>query len=153
MAPQVAFNQLQTVKTMALRVRQQSENAMAVATFLESHPKVSKAVYPGLASFPQKALADRIHRGIHGGMLWMEVKGGVETGKKLMDTIPRPWTLGENLGATESIITACACMTHATMLKEDREKIGITDGFVRLSCGIEDKEDLIRALKIALDNL
>ncbi|CAE8681196.1 unnamed protein product, partial [Polarella glacialis] len=86
-------------------------------------------------------------------MLWFEILGGVEAGKKLMNVCQRPWSLCENLGATESIITACAVMTHANMLKEDRLKVGITDGFIRVSCGIEDKEDLIRALKIALDQI
>jgi cystathionine beta-lyase/cystathionine gamma-synthase len=71
----------------------------------------------------------------------------------LMDTIKRPWTLCENLGAAESIITACAVMTHSNMLKEDRLKVGIVDGFIRVSVGIEDPEDLIRSLDDALSNL
>merc|ERR1719316_554472 len=143
--PFAAFMILQTTKTMGLRVRQQSATAMAIAEFLESHPKVTKVMYPGLASFPQKAIADKYHRdGIHGGMLWFDIVGGSDAGTKLMNTIQRPWSLCENLGATESIITACAVMTHANMLKEDRMKVGITDGFIRVSCGIEDKEDLIK---------
>lgn len=88
-----------------------------------------KVYYPGLASFPQKDIADKYHRdGVHGAMLWFDVKGGSESGIKIMNSIQRPWSLCENLGATESIITACAVMTHANMLKEDREKVGITDG-------------------------
>lgn len=86
-------------------------------------------------------------------MLWFEVRGGTEAGRRLMDTIPRPWSLCENLGASESIITCPSVMTHANMTKEDRLKVGITDGFVRVSCGIEDGEDLIAALKQALDAL
>jgi len=86
-------------------------------------------------------------------MLWFDVKGGTTSGTKLMNTTTRPWSLCENLGATESIITACAVMTHANMLKEDREKLGIGDGFIRLSVGIEDADDLIRSLKNSLDNL
>merc|ERR1719161_695158 len=149
--PFAAFMILQTSKTMALRVRQQSANAMAIAEFLESHAKVTKVYYPGLASFPQKALADKYHRdNVHGGMLWFDIVGGSEAGTRLMNNIPRPWSLCENLGATESIITACAVMTHANMLKADREKVGITDGFIRVSCGIEDSEDLISSLDIAL---
>lgn len=152
--PFAAFQVLQSTKTMALRVRQQSKTAMALAQFLESHPKVTKVVYPGLASHPQKAVADKYHRdGLHGGMLWFDIVGGSEAGTKLMNTIKRPWSLCENLGATESIITACAVMTHANMLKEDRLKVGITDGFIRVSCGIEDTEDLKRALKLALDDI
>lgn len=154
MSPQVAFLQLQTVKTMSLRVTKQSENAAAVARFLETHPAVEKVMHPSLPSFPQKALADRLHRnGLHGGMLWFEVKGGTAAGRRLMDTVPRPWSLCENLGACESIITCPSVMTHANMTTEDRMKVGITDGFVRVSCGIENVEDLIAALKIALDKL
>ncbi|CEM32862.1 unnamed protein product, partial [Vitrella brassicaformis CCMP3155] len=154
MSPQVAFYQLQTTKTMALRVRQQSATAQRVAEFLEKHPKVDKVVYPGLKSFPQKELADKQHKdGLHGGMLWFEVKGGTDAGRRLMDTCQRPWSLCENLGATESIITCPAVFTHANMLREDRLKVGLTDGFVRVSCGIEDADDLVRSLKIALDNL
>merc|ERR1712007_381438 len=125
---------LQTSKTMALRVKKQSETGMAIAQYLEKHPKV---VYPGLASHPQKDLADKYHRdGLHGGMLWFDIVGGSPASIKLMDVCQRPWSLCENLGATESIITACAVMTHANMLKEDRLKVGITDGFIRISCGI-----------------
>merc|ERR1719491_1487383 len=149
--PFAAFIIAQTSKTMALRVRQQSATAMAMATWLEAHPKVEKVYYPGLASFPQKALADKYNRnGIHGGMLWFDIVGGSDAGTKLMNAIQRPWSLCENLGATESIITACAVMTHANMLKEDRLKVGITDGFIRVSCGIEDSGDLIKALDAAL---
>ena len=83
-------------------------------------------------------------------MLWFDVKGGDKSAIKLMNNIKRPWSLCENLGATESIITACAVMTHANMLPEDRAKVGITDGFIRVSCGIEDVEDLIFALEEAL---
>jgi len=149
--PFAAFIIMQTTKTMALRVRQQSATAMAMATWLEAHPKVTTVYYPGLASFPQKDIADKYHRGLHGGMLWFDIVGGSEAGTKLMNAIQRPWSLCENLGATESIITACAVMTHANMVKEDRLKVGITDGFIRVSCGIEDKEDLIKSLSIALD--
>merc|ERR1719506_3371718 len=150
--PFAAFIIMQTAKTMALRVRQQSATAQAIAEFLEAHPKVTKVMYPGLASFPQKALADKYHaNGIHGGMLWFDIVGGSDAGTRLMDSIQRPWSLCENLGATESIITACAVMTHANMLKEDRMKVGITDGFIRVSCGIEDTDDLVKSLSIALD--
>lgn len=153
-APMTAFLQLQTMKTMGLRVKQQSSSAMAIATFLEAHPKVEKVVYPGLASFPQKELADKLHRnGLHGSMLWFDVKGGDKAAVRLMDSVQRPWTLCENLGATESIITACAVMTHANMVREDRLAVGISDGFIRISTGIEDPADLIRALDLALEGV
>lgn len=154
MAPWTAFLQLQTSKTLVLRVKKQTENATDIAKFLQTHPAIDKVVYPGLASFKQKELADRQHLdGIHGGMLWFEVKGGKKAGVQIMDTIERPWALCENLGATESIITCPAVFTHANMLAEDREKLGITDGFIRVSCGIEDAKDLIKSLKKALDGL
>merc|ERR1719499_1669452 len=125
-----------------------------IAEWLEQHPAVTKVVYPGLASFPQKALADKYHRNnLHGSMLWFDVVGGDAAATKLMNTTQRPWSLCENLGATESIITACAVMTHANMIKEDRLKVGISDGFIRISCGIEDTSDLIKALKAALDQV
>ncbi|CAL1139160.1 unnamed protein product [Cladocopium goreaui] len=82
-----------------------------------------------------------------------DIVGGSEAGTKLMNVCQRPWSLCENLGATESIITACAVMTHANMLKEDRLKVGITDGFIRISCGIEDSGDLIKALEVALEQI
>ena len=152
MNPMVAFLQLQTTKTMQLRIERQTKTAQAVAEFLETHPAVDVVRYPGLKSFPQRELAEKQHK-LHGGMLWFEVKGGTEAGRKLMDSINRPWSLCENLGAVESIITCPSVMTHANMLKEDRLKVGITDGFVRVSCGIEDAEDLIRSLKKSLDAL
>jgi cystathionine beta-lyase/cystathionine gamma-synthase len=149
--PFAAFIISQTSKTMGLRVKQQSETAQKIAEYLEKHPKVTKVVYPGLQSFPQKALADKYHRdGMHGGMLWFDIVGGSAAGTKLMNEIQRPWSLCENLGATESIITACAVMTHANMLKEDRLKVGISDGFIRVSVGIEDCDDLIKTLDTAL---
>eukprot|EP00752_Nemacystus_decipiens_P003070 g2845.t1 len=111
-------------------------------------------VHGNILSFPQKALADAQHgNGIHGSMLWFEVKGGTEAGRKLMNSVQRPWSLCENLGATESILTCPAVMTHANMLKEDRLKVGITDGFVRVSCGVENTQDLVAALKKGLDDL
>ncbi|KAJ8608388.1 hypothetical protein CTAYLR_008148 [Chrysophaeum taylorii] len=154
MTPYTAFVTLQNSKTMQIRCLKQAENATAVAEFLQGHPKVDTVQYPGLASFPQKALADKQHlNGFHGGMLWCEVKGGIAAGRKLMDSVQRPWSLCENLGAVESIITCPSVMTHANMLKEDRLKVGITDGFIRISCGIEDSKDLIKALQLALDQL
>ena len=108
MAPQVAFSVLQTMKTMHLRVKRQSETALKISALLEKHPKVTKVCYPGTVH-PQKELADKYHRdGLHGAMMWFELEGGSEAGIKLMNNIHRPWSLCENLGQTESIITACA---------------------------------------------
>ncbi len=151
MTPMVAFYTLQGVKTMSTRLEAQSANALEVARFLETHPNVDRVCYPGLDSFPQKELADRQASG-HGSMLWFEVHGGVESGKKLMDTL-QLWSLAENLGSVESLATHSVTMTHADMPREERMAAGITDGLVRLSAGLESAEDLIADLKQALDAL
>ncbi len=151
MSPMVAFYTLQGCKTMSTRLEAQSINALKIAEFLETHPMVERVAYPGLDSFPQKELADRQASG-HGSMLWFEVKGGVESGKKLMDTLEL-WSLAENLGSVESLVTHSVTMTHADMPREERMAAGITDGLVRLSAGLESAEDLIIDLKQALDGL
>lgn len=151
MTPHNAFLTLQTCKTLNLRVEKQSNNALKLAQWLEQNNKIEKVIYPGLDSFPELDLVKKYYKNnLYGGMLWFDVKGGDKAAIKLMNNIKRPWSLCENLGATESIITACAIMTHANMLPEDREKVGITNGFIRVSCGIEDVEDLISALEEAL---
>ncbi len=151
MSPMVAFYTLQGCKTMSTRLEAQSANALQIAAFLETHPMVERVAYPGLDSFPQKELADRQASG-HGSMLWFEVKGGVASGKKLMDTL-QLWSLAENLGSVESLVTHSVTMTHADMPREERMAAGITDGLVRLSAGLESAEDLIIDLKQALDGL
>ena len=151
MTPMVAFYTLQGVKTMSTRLEAQSANALKVAQFLETHANVDRVCYPGLDSFPQKELADRQASG-HGSMLWFEVHGGVESGKKLMDAL-QLWSLAENLGSVESLVTHSVTMTHADMPREERLAAGITDGLVRLSAGLESATDLIADLKQALDSL
>jgi cystathionine beta-lyase/cystathionine gamma-synthase len=151
MSPMVAFYTLQGIKTMSTRLEAQSANARKVAEFLETHSMVERVAYPGLDSFPQKELADRQASG-HGSMLWFEVKGGVESGKKLMNTLEL-WSLAENLGSVESLVTHSVTMTHADMPREERMAAGITDGLVRLSTGLESADDLIIDLKQALDAL
>lgn len=149
MSPQVAWLTLQGIKTLSIRMDHQSANAMAVAEFLEAHPKVQQVRYPGLPSFPQYDLASRQASG-YGAMLWFEVKGGLAAGKVLMDNI-KLWSLAENLGSVESLITHPVTMTHAAVEKAERERVGIIDGLVRLSVGLEDAEDLIQALDDALE--
>ena len=151
MTPMVAFYTLQGCKTMSTRLEAQSANARKIAEFLETHPMVDRVAYPGLDSFPQKELADSQASG-HGSMLWFEVKGGVESGKKLMNTL-QLWSLAENLGSVESLVTHSVTMTHADMPREERLKAGITDGLVRLSAGLESAGDLIDDLKQALNGL
>jgi cystathionine beta-lyase/cystathionine gamma-synthase len=150
MSPQVAFLTLQGCKTLSVRMDRQAANALAIARFLEGHPSVTWVAYPGLPSFPQHDLAKRQASGF-GAMLSFEVKGGVAAGKALMDRI-RLWTLAENLGSVESLITHPVTMTHADVEPAERQRIGLTDGLVRLSVGLEDVEDLIEALRSALDS-
>jgi cystathionine beta-lyase/cystathionine gamma-synthase len=149
MSPQVAWLTLQGCKTLALRMDQQSANAMEIAQFLESHPKVEQVSYPGLESFAQHELATRQATG-YGAMLWFEVKGGLQAGKSLMDNVEL-WSLAENLGSVESLITHPVTMTHADVEEAERQRVGIIDGLVRLSVGLEDVEDLINALDKALE--
>jgi cystathionine gamma-lyase len=151
MSPFVAWLTLQGTKTLSLRLERQAANAQAIAEFLESHPKVTKVCYPGLESFPQHALAKKQASGF-GAMLWFEVEGGVQAGKKLMDSV-KLCTLAENLGSVETLITHPVTMTHADVEPAERQRVGITDGLVRLSVGIEDADDLIADLREALDRL
>lgn len=151
MSPQVAFLTLQGTKTLSVRLDRQSANAMAVARFLEQHPKVDTVCYPGLESFAQYELACRQAAGF-GAMVWFEVQGGVQAGKTLMDSV-KLWTLAENLGSVESLITHPVTMTHADVEEEERQRVGISDGLVRLSVGLEDPEDLIADLSEALDKI
>ncbi len=149
MSPQVAWLTLQGVKTLSERMDRQSDNAMQVARFLEAHPRVSVVQYPGLESFPQHDLAKRQASGF-GAMVWFEVEGGLEAGKRLMDGLAL-WTLAENLGSVESLVTHPVTMTHADVGEEERARVGITDGLIRLSVGLEDVEDLIEDLAQGLE--
>ena len=151
MSPQVAWLTSQGCKTMALRLDAQSANAMAIAEHLEAHPKVEQVCYPGLKSFAQHELASKQASG-YGAMLWFEVKGGLAAGKKLMDNID-VFSLAENLGSVESLITHPVTMTHADVEEAERKRVGIIDGLVRVSVGLEDVEDLIEALDKALDQV
>jgi len=151
MSPQVAWLTLQGCKTLSIRMDHQSENAMTIARFLESHPKVERVQYPGLESFPQHELARKQADGF-GAMIWFEVQGGVRAGKQLMDSL-KLWTLAENLGSVESLVTHPVTMTHAAVEEAERKRVGITDGLVRLSVGLEDAEDLIADLKESLDRV
>lgn len=148
MSPMVAWLTLQGVKTLSVRMDRQSSSAMRIAQYLSSHPAVGEVCYPGLESFGQHELANRQASGF-GAMLWCELKGGLEAGKRLMDSVEL-WTLAENLGAVESLITHPVTMTHADVEPEERRRVGLRDGLVRFSVGLEDPEDLIEALDAAL---
>jgi len=144
MSPMVAWLTLQGIKTLSERMDRQSANALAVAEFLQTHDKVEYVNYPGLASHPQHELSAKQASGF-GAMVCFEVAGGVDAGKLLMDNI-QLWSLAENLGSVESLITHPVTMTHAAVPRDERIAAGITDGLVRLSVGLEDAEDLIEAL-------
>jgi cystathionine beta-lyase/cystathionine gamma-synthase len=148
-SPHEAWLTARGIKTLPLRMQQHSRAAQVVAEWLEQHPDVSHVHYPGLASFPQRELAERQH-GLHGGMLSFELKQGAEAGIALMNAV-RLCVLAENLGAAESLITHPVSMTHGDVPREMRERIGITDGLVRLSVGLEDPRDIIADLSQALD--
>jgi methionine-gamma-lyase len=133
------------MKTLPLRVDRHCENAMAIARFLAKHPKVDKVYYPGLADSPQHDLARRQMSGKFGGVVSFDIKGGLEAGRTLMDRI-KIFTLAVSLGCVDSLIQHPASMTHASVPKAKREKIGLTDGLIRISVGLENLEDLTQAL-------
>ncbi len=136
------------LKTLKLRIEAQNANALKIATFLENHPQVEWVAYPGLASHPQHELSKKQSNGF-GHMIAMEVKGGIEAGKKLMDNI-QIFQLAVSLGGVESLIQHPASMTHSSMSPELRKQAQITDGLVRISIGIENCDELIKALDEAL---
>ena len=139
---------LSGLKTLHLRMQRHEESAMQVATFLESHAKIERVLYPGLPSHPQHAVAKAQMSGFS-GMITFELTGGTEAGKQLMNHV-KLCGLAESLGSVETMITHPASMTHADVPPEDRRRRGLTDGLVRLSVGVEDVEDIILDLEQAL---
>ncbi len=122
---------------------------MAIAKFLESHPKVDKVIYPGLESHPQYALAKEQMHGF-GGMITFYIKGGLDSARKFLENV-NVFSLAESLGGVESLIEHPAIMTHASVPPENRKALGIDDTLIRLSVGVEDLNDLIADLKTAFD--
>jgi len=141
---------LRGVKTLAVRMAKHNENGLAIARHLEKHPKVQKVYYPGLPSHPQHALAKKQMTGF-GGMLAFET-GSLENARTLLKSV-RLCSLAESLGGVETLISHPATMTHASVPAEERNRLGITDGLVRVSVGIEDVEDLIADLDQALKGI
>jgi cystathionine beta-lyase/cystathionine gamma-synthase len=137
-------------KTLALRMEQHDKSGRAVAAFLEEHPKVNKVYYPGSASHPQHALARRQQRGF-GGMVSFDV-GSLAAARKVLESV-KLCTLAESLGGVETLISHPATMTHASVDEQKRERLGITDGLVRISVGIEDTDDIIADLDQALEKI
>ncbi len=148
-SPFDAFLVLRGLKTLALRMERHCASAMAIAQFLEVHPKVERVYYPGLASHAQKALADRQMNGRYGGMVTAVLKGGLEASRRFLERC-RLFALAESLGGVESLIEHPAIMTHASIPASVRADLGISDGLVRLSVGVEDVDDLLAELAEAL---
>lgn len=147
-SPLDSFLVLRGVKTLHVRMQRHAENAAKIAEALLHHPKVGKVTYPGLTSHPQHELARRQMKGF-GGMMTFEVKGGLESARRLLKTV-RVFACAESLGGVESLIEHPAIMTHASVPRDARERLGIADGLIRLSIGIEDAQDLIDDLHRAL---
>lgn len=136
--------------TLELRMQRHEQNALAVAKFLEKHPRVREVIYPGLESHPQHELARRQQKGF-GGMLSFRIEGNLDNVNKLLGRL-QIITLAESLGGVESLIEVPAIMTHASLSPEARAALGITETLLRLSVGIENPEDLINDLNQALEH-
>lgn len=139
---------LRGVKTLALRMAHHNQAALQLAQWLDQHPQVEKVIYPGLESHPQHELAKRQMAGF-GGMISILLKGDIEKARRFLESV-EIFALAESLGGVESLIEHPAIMTHASIPKENREKLGILDNFVRISVGIEDLDDLMADLDRAL---
>jgi len=139
-SPMDSFLVMRGTKTLHVRMERHESNARALATWLEGHPQVEKVIYPGLASHPQHALARTQARGF-GGMISFVLAGGLDASRRFLSTC-QIFTLAESLGGVESLIEHPAIMTHASIPTDRREQLGISDGFIRLSVGIEDLADL-----------
>jgi cystathionine beta-lyase/cystathionine gamma-synthase len=150
LAPMDCFLISRGIKTLAVRMLQHNANGLVVARHLDTHPKVKKVLYPGLANHPQHDIARRQQKG-PGGMLSFDL-GSLEAARRLLNHV-KLCALAESLGGVESLISLPALMTHASMPAEVRERVGITEGLVRLSVGIEDADDIIADLDQALHHV
>ena len=150
-SPFNAWLGIRGLKTLKIRLEKHCENAQAIAEFLYDHPRVKQVIYPGLPSHPQHELANRQLNGF-GGMLAFEVKGGLEAGKTIMNSV-QVCNFTVSLGEIDTLIMHPATTSHQSLSAKERNAIGITDGLMRLSVGIEDTKDLINDLKQALDTI
>jgi cystathionine beta-lyase/cystathionine gamma-synthase len=146
--PHAAFLLHRGMKTLAVRVRCQNESALRIAEFLEEHPAVARVHYPGLESHPRHSRAQELFDGF-GGMLSFELKGGVEAARRFMRQITLPIS-APSLGGVETLITLPATTSHSSMLPEERRRLGISDGLIRLSVGIEATEEILEDFGRAL---
>jgi cystathionine gamma-lyase len=143
-----SFLAMRGLKTLALRMERHCQNAMAVARYLEKHPKVQKVIYPGLPSHPQHELARR-QMDAFGGMVTMVLKGTLDDATRFLERC-EIFSLAESLGGVESLIEHPGIMTHASLPAEVRSQLGIGDGLIRMSVGVEDEADLLAELAAAL---
>jgi cystathionine gamma-lyase len=144
-SPMDSFLVMRGLKTLHVRMERHQENAFRVARFLEGHPQVEKVTYPGLPSHPQHDLARRQMRGF-GGMLTFVIRGGLPAARAFLSSL-QVFALAESLGGVESLIEHPAIMTHASVPPATRAALGIDDGFIRVSVGIENAEDLLEDLE------
>ena len=144
-----SFLALRGLKTLALRMKAHCENSLEIAQWLQQHPQVQNVVYPGLADHPQHELAMRQMNGQGGGIISIDIKGGLEKARRMLERCEL-FALAESLGGVESLINHPAIMTHASVPPGLRARIGISDTLIRLSVGIEDVDDLIAELDYAL---
>ncbi|HEY7240807.1 MAG TPA: PLP-dependent aspartate aminotransferase family protein [Burkholderiales bacterium] len=149
-SPFDAFLTLRGIKTLAVRMERHCGNAMHIAAWLEKHPKIARVIYPGLATHPQHLLAARQMSQRYGGMVTAVLKGGLAASRRFLERCDL-FTLAESLGGVESLIEHPAIMTHASLPEDVRANLGIDEGLVRLSVGIENVDDLIAELKHALE--
>lgn len=150
--PQDCFLILRGIKTLHIRVQRSCENAAAIAVYLQEHPKVSKVYYPGLSSHPNHEVA-KAQMKDYGGMVSFDLVQNNEEAAHVVLSNTHLFSLAESLGGVESLIGHPASMTHASIPKEERLKVGLTDSLIRLSVGIEDVEDLISDLERALEKI
>jgi cystathionine gamma-lyase len=148
-SPFDAFLTLRGIKTLAVRMERHCGNAMHIAAFLEKHPRIERVIYPGLASHPQHLLAAEQMQRRYGGMVTAVLKGGLPASRRFLERC-KLFTLAESLGGVESLIEHPAIMTHASLPEDVRANLGIDQGLVRLSVGIENVDDLIAELDHAL---
>ena len=144
-----SFLALRGLKTLALRMNAHCDNALAIARWLKQHPAVARVIYPGLEDHPDHALAMRQMNGRGGGIISIDVRGGLEHSRRMLERCEL-FSLAESLGGVESLINHPAIMTHASVPREIRDRLGISDTLVRLSVGVEDVNDLIADLDQAL---
>jgi len=151
MAPDVAYLLLRSLRTLAVRVERQNKTAMSIAQALQKHPAVKNVNYPGLKTFPGHSLAVKQMRGF-GGMVSFEIIGDRKTTEKFVDSV-KLFSIAPSLGGVESLITQPVTTTHHDLSSEERARRGISDSLVRISCGLEDEQDLINDLEHALETL